>query len=84
MYSPTTASAILHSSSITIVGFLWTLKDNIDLNINILLYLLLLTSFFSFYDFKKLLALSTSLNMKLLFINSRDISYFHLINHRLI
>ena len=84
MSTPTPVSALLHSSSMVCVGWYITYKLNITIPNYFLIYFLVLSLFIiSFYDIKKLLAISTSLNLFLMFISKNYIGWIHMINHGL-
>ena len=84
MVTPTPVSALLHSSSMVCIGWYLTYKMNINMDNNLLIYFLLFSLFLiSFFDLKKLLALSTSFNLFLIFISNKYIGFIHMLNHGL-
>lgn len=82
MSTPTPVSSLLHSVSMVCIGFYMKYKMNININYFYLVFFLLISLFFiSFFNLKKLLALSTSFNLFLLFLSKSSLSIFHLFNH---
>ena len=83
MSTPTPVSSLLHSLTIVSMGVYLKYKWNIEINTKIFIISLILSLFsFNFYDIKKLLALSTSYNISLVFLSS-SIGIIHILNHGL-
>lgn len=83
MSTPTPVSSLLHSLTIVSMGVYLKYKWNIEINNKIYIISLILSLFsFNFYDIKKLLALSTSYNISLVFLSS-SIGIIHILNHGL-
>lgn len=86
MSTPTPVSSLLHSLTIVSMGVYLKYKWNIEINNKIYIISLILALFsFNFYDIKKLLALSTSYNISLVFLSSSlsSIGIIHILNHGL-
>lgn len=87
MVSPTPVSSLLHSTTIVCTGIYIIYKFNYNLS-SLYLYLLILYSLFSLFigltikDIKKIIAISTSNNINIMFIKKN--SYIHMLNHGLL
>ena len=86
MVSPTPVSSLLHSATMVCSGIYICIKYNYKISVVLFsIYLIIsLLIGLGLKDIKKIIAISTSNNINLLFINLKKFSYIHMLNHGLI